>query len=404
MSIACAPPAWGSRASIASAVEERFELSIVMPCLNEAATVADCVKQAREALAKHGIKGEVVVADNGSSDGSRELAAAAGARVVPVPLRGYGSALLTGIAAARGEYVVMGDADGSYDFFAVDAFLVKLREGYDLVMGNRFKGGVAAGAMPFLHRWLGNPVLSFLGRLFFSSDVGDFHSGLRGFRRSPILALDLRTTGMEFASEMVVKAAVHGLRITEVPVTLGPDKRGRPPHLRTWRDGWRHLRFLLLYSPRWLFLYPGALLMIVGALTLLWLLPGERALGSVRFDIHTLVYAAAAIVLGYQSVIFALFTKTFAISEGLLPEDGRLSRLYRYITLETGLAAGIVLVVFGLVLAASAIGIWETQDFGPIVDVPRTLRVVIASSLAITVGVQTFFASFFLSVLGLSRR
>jgi len=404
MSIACAPPAWGARASIASAVEERFELSIVMPCLNEAATVADCVKQAREALAKHGIKGEVVVADNGSSDGSRELAAAAGARVVPVPLRGYGSALLTGIAAARGEYVVMGDADGSYDFFAVDAFLAKLREGYDLVMGNRFEGGVAAGAMPFLHRWLGNPVLSFLGRLFFSSDVGDFHSGLRGFRRSPILALDLRTTGMEFASEMVVKAAVHGLRITEVPVTLGPDRRGRPPHLRTWRDGWRHLRFLLLYSPRWLFLYPGALLMIVGALTLLWLLPGERALGSVRFDIHTLVYAAAAIVLGYQSVIFALFTKTFAISEGLLPEDMRLSRLYRYVTLETGLAAGIVLVVFGLVLAASAIGIWETQGFGPIVDVPRTLRVVIVSSLAITVGVQTFFASFFLSVLGLSRR
>jgi glycosyltransferase involved in cell wall biosynthesis len=385
-------------------LDQRVELSIVMPCLNEAATVADCVTQAREAIARYGIRGEVVVADNGSTDGSRELAAAAGARVVPVPMRGYGSALMTGIASAQGEYVVMGDADGSYDFMAIDTFLTKLREGNDLVMGNRFKGGVAPGAMPFLHKWLGNPVLSWLGRLFFKSDVGDFHSGLRGFRRSPILALDLRTTGMEFASEMVVKAAVHGLRITEVPVTLGPDKRGRPPHLRTWRDGWRHLRFLLLYSPRWLFLYPGALLMIVGALFLLWLLPGERAIGSLRLDVHTLVYAAAAVVLGYQSVIFAVFTKTFAISEGLLPEDPRLTRLYRYVTLETGIIAGIVLVIAGLVLAAAAIGIWETQGFGPLVDVPRTLRLVIVSSLAITLGVQTFFASFFLSVLGLGRR
>jgi len=321
-----------------------------------------------------------------------------------VPMRGYGSALLTGIASARGEFVVMGDADGSYNFMAIDVFLARLREGYDLVMGNRFKGGVAEGAMPFLHRYLGNPVLSFLGRLFFSSEVGDFHSGLRGFRRSPILALDLRTTGMEFASEMVVKASVEGLRIAEVPVTLSPDKRNRPPHLRTWRDGWRHLRFLLLYSPRWLFLYPGASLMVVGAVVLLWLLPGERAIGSLRLDIHTLVYAAAAVMLGYQAVIFALFTKTFAISEGLLPEDPRLTRLYRYVTLETGIVAGIVLVIAGLVLAVTAIGIWQTQGFGPIVDVTRSLRVVILSSLAITLGVQTFFASFFLSVLGLSRR
>ena len=375
-----------------------------MPCLNEAATVADCVKQARSALEKYRVRGEVIVADNGSSDGSRELAAAAGARVVPVPLRGYGSALLSGIASAQGEYIVMGDADGTYDFMAIDRFLAKLREGNDLVMGNRFKGGIAPGAMPFLHRWLGNPVLSWLGRLFFGSDVGDFHAGLRGFRRSAMLGLDLRTTGMEFASEMVVKSSLRGLRIAEVPVTLAPDKRDRPPHLRTWRDGWRHLRFLLLYSPRWLFLYPGALLMIAGTLVGLWLLPGERAIGSLRLDVHTLIYAAAAVVLGYQSVIFAVFTKTFAISEGLMPEDPRLVRLYRYVTLETGILAAIALVVLGVVAAAAAVGIWGQQGFGPIADISFTLRAVIVSSLAITLGVQTFFASFFLSVLGLGRR
>src|SRR5207247_5392649 len=312
-SIAYGPPASESPASIASGLDQRVELSIVMPCLNEAATVGDCVKQAREALAKYAINGEVIVADNGSTDGSRELAAAAGARVVPVPMRGYGSALLTGIASARGEFVVMGDADGSYNFMAIDVFLARLREGYDLVMGNRFKGGVAEGAMPFLHRYLGNPVLSFLGRLFFSSEVGDFHSGLRGFRRSPILALDLRTTGMEFASEMVVKASVEGLRIAEMPVKLSPDKRDRPPHLRTWRDGWRHLRFLLLYSPRWLFLYPGLLLMLAGALVAGWLLPRPRSIDGVTFDVQTLLYAGAAIVIGFQAVLFAIFTKVFAI-------------------------------------------------------------------------------------------
>jgi glycosyltransferase involved in cell wall biosynthesis len=385
-------------------VNDRIELSVVMPCLNEAATVAGCVAQARATIERLGIAGEVIVADNGSTDGSRELAAKAGAKVVPVEVRGYGSALLAGITCARGEYVVMGDADGTYDFGSIDRFMAKLREGHDLVMGNRFAGGVKPGAMPFLHRWLGNPVLSWLGRLFFGAEVGDFHSGLRGFRRAPILDLDLRTTGMEFASEMVVKAALRDLRIAEIPVTLAPDVRDRPPHLRTWRDGWRHLRFLLLYSPRWLFLYPGALLMLAGLAVGLWLLPGERALGDVRFGVHTLVYAATAVVLGYQAVIFAVFTKTFAISEGLLPEDSRLVRLWRYVRLETGVLAGGLLVAVGVIFAASAVGIWQAQGFGPLVDIPATLRVVIVSSLAIALGVQTIFASFFLSVLGLGRR
>jgi glycosyltransferase involved in cell wall biosynthesis len=375
-----------------------------MPCLDEAATVASCVRQAKEAIARLGIRGEVVVADNGSTDGSRELASQAGARVVLAPERGYGSALLAGIRAAHGEYIVMGDADGTYDFASIDRFLERLRGGDELVMGNRFAGGVAPGAMPALHRWLGNPMLSWLGRLFFRVEIGDFHSGLRGFRRASVLGLGLRTTGMEFATEMVVKAALARLRISEVPVTLGPDARGRPPHLRTWRDGWRHLRFLLLYSPRWLFLYPGAALMLAGLAMCAWLLPGEQRVGPVRLDVHTLIYAATVVVLGYQSVIFAVFTKTFAISEGLLPPDPRLDRLYRYVRLETGLLVGGALLVGGLALALAAIGIWGAQGFGSIVDLSRTLRVVIVSSLVMALGAQTIFASFFLSVLGLRRQ
>ena len=383
---------------------DALELSIVMPCLDEAKTVGECVTRARGALSRLGIAGEVIVADNGSTDGSREIAEEAGARVIPVSALGYGAALAAGIAAARGRFVLMGDADLTYDFDAIDPFVARLRAGDDLVMGDRFAGGISRGAMPLLHRWIGNPILSFLGRVFFRTKVHDFHCGLRAFRRDAVLALDLRSTGMEYATEMVAKSALHGLKVTEVSATLAPDRRDRPPHLRTWRDGWRHLRFMLLYSPRWLFLYPGALLMVVGALVSLWLLPGPQRAGNVSFDLHTLVYAAIAMIVGFQAVVFALFTKTFAISEGLLPEDPRLTRLYRYVTLETGIIAAIVLVIAGLVLAATAIGIWETQGFGPIVDVPRTLRVVIVSSLAITLGVQTFFASFFLSVLGLSRR
>lgn len=375
-----------------------------MPCLNEAATVGRCVEQAFDAIRRFGINGEVVVADNGSTDGSREIAARAGARVVDAATRGYGAALAAGIAASRGTYVLMGDADLTYDFGSMDLFLERLRAGDDLVMGNRFRGGVAKGAMPFLHRWLGNPVLSYLGRLFYRSDIGDFHCGLRAFRRDRILALDLRTTGMEYATEMVVKSSLHGLRVSEVPATLAPDLRDRAPHLRTWRDGWRHLRFMLLYTPRWLFLYPGALLILVGALVMLWLLPGPQRAGSVSFDLHTLVYAAIAMIIGYQAVVFALFTKTFAITEGLLPRDPRLDRLYRYVTLETGLVFGFAALIVGIVGSLYAVGVWTAKSFGPIDESEHTLRIVIVSSTAIALGLETILSSFFLSVLGLRRR
>ncbi|MDP9300387.1 MAG: glycosyltransferase family 2 protein [Actinomycetota bacterium] len=374
-----------------------------MPCLNEAESLGICIEKARDVLQALGISGEVIVADNGSSDGSQAIARGLGARVVDVEAKGYGSALLGGIRAACGEFVIMGDADDSYDFSAIGPFVEKLRQGYDLVMGNRFAGGIRPGAMPALHRYLGNPVLSRIGRLFFNSPVGDFHCGLRGFRKAAIERLDLRTTGMEFASEMVVKATLMDLRITEVPTTLSPARRTRQPHLRTWRDGWRHLRFLLLYSPRWLFLYPGAFLMLAGLLVGGWLIPGPRRIGSVGFDVHTLLYAAGAIIIGFQSVVFAFFTKIFAISEGLLPEDPRLTKAFKYITLETGLAAGSLLVVAGLAGSIYAFLHWSLGSFGAL-DVTRTLRIVIPSLTALMLGSEVILSSFFLSVLGMSRR
>jgi glycosyltransferase involved in cell wall biosynthesis len=306
-----------------------LELSIVMPCLNEAETLATCIGKARDYLERQQIAGEVLIADNGSSDGSQEIATNSGARVVPIPERGYGSALRGGIAAAKGQYIIMGDADDSYDFTNLSPFLEKLRQGYDLVMGNRFQGGIKPGAMPVLHKYLGNPVLTWLGRLFFGSPCGDFHCGLRGFSKQAIKQLNLRTTGMEFASEMVVKASLYGLKITEVPTTLSPDGRSRPPHLKTWRDGWRHLRFLLMYSPRWLFLYPGLALMFLGFVATIWFMTQPK--------VHTLLYSATALIIGFQIVSFAVFTKAFAISEGLLPEDRKLKRFLRYINLEVGL-------------------------------------------------------------------
>jgi len=382
---------------------ESIELSIVMPCLNEAETLATCINKALSFMEKGNVAGEVIIADNGSTDGSQKIARAHGARVVNVTERGYGAALMGGIMAARAKYVIMGDADDSYDFTNLDGFVSKLREGYDLVMGNRFSGGIKPGAMPPLHRYLGNPVLTGIGRLFFRSPCRDFHCGLRGFRKDAILVLNLRTTGMEFASEMVVKATLHKLRIAEVPTTLSPDGRNRPPHLRSWRDGWRHLRFLLLYSPRWLFLYPGALLMLVGLITGLWILPGPKVLGGVTFDVHTLIYSSVAVLIGMQSIIFALFTKIFAITEGLLPEDPRLEGLFRIFTLEKGLAVGGLMTMGGVALSIYVIIYWGARSFGPL-NYSTTMRMVIPAATMLSVGSQIILSSFFLSILGLKHK
>ena len=397
------PRVWSGATMSGTNPSDSIEVTVVMPCLNEAETLAVCIRKALDCLSDNGISGEVVVADNGSTDGSQAIAEAEGARVVPVEVKGYGNALMGGIDSARGRYVLMGDADDSYDFSALLPFIEKLREGNDLVMGNRFRGGIAPGAMPALHRYLGNPVLSGLGRLFFRCPVGDFHCGLRGFSREAIWRMKLQTTGMEFASEMVVKATLLGLRIVEVPTTLSPDGRSRPPHLRSWRDGWRHLRFMLLFSPAWLFLYPGLLLMIVGLGVGGWLLPEARQLGGATLDVNTLAYSALAVLLGFQSVLFAVFTRTFVSTQGLGPDSRTLNKLYRYVTLETGLIVGGVLIVLGLTGSVAATFGWSEVDFGEL-NPSEVLRQVIPSVLAIALGFQIVLASFFLSVLGLKRR
>ena len=380
-----------------------LELSIVMPCLNEAETLSICIQKAQQSLLKHDVRGEILVADNGSTDGSQEIARKMGARLIEVPDKGYGSALRGGVAAARGEYIIMGDADDSYNFSELSPFIQKLREGYDLVMGNRFEGTIKPGAMPALHKYVGNPVLTGIGRLLFSSQTGDFHCGLRAFRKDALEKLNLRTTGMEFASEMVVKATLHRMRVAEVPITLYPDGRSRPPHLRSWHDGWRHLRFMFLYSPRWLFLYPGLMLMIIGAMISVWLLPGPKTIGTVTFDVNTLLYGGLAIIIGFEAINFAVFTKVFAISEGLLPEDPRLNKVFHIIKLETGLIVGIVLVLAGLIGSIYVLDIWKTRSFGPL-EYSHTLRVVIPAGISLTLGSQTILSSFFLSILGLKRR
>lgn len=384
-------------------MDQHCELSIVIPCLNESETLATCTRKALRFLNSNSVSGEIIIADNGSTDGSSAIALKEGARVVDIPVKGYGAALLGGIEAARGAYIIMGDADDSYDFTELMPFLEKLRRGFDLVMGNRFKGGIKPGAMPFLHRYLGNPVLSFIGRLFFKSPVGDFHCGLRGFRRDSILSLNLRTTGMEFASEMIVKASLQKLRIAEVPTILYPDGRSRPPHLRTWRDGWRHLRFLLLYSPRWLFLYPGILFVALGLFFSTILLITPIRIGHVVLDIGTLLYTTLFIIIGMQSVIFAVFTKVFGISEGYLPEDQKMTVLLNYVTLETGLLSGGLLITAGVITSIMALKYWQYYLFGALVP-SISLRFIIPGVTLFTLGFQIVLASFFLSILGLQRR
>jgi Glycosyl transferase family 2 len=384
------------------APESAIELSIVLPCLNEAITLGGCIQAAQAALRALSIEGEVIVADNGSTDGSQEIAERLGARVVPVPVRGYGSALQGGIREARGRFVIMGDADATYDFHAIEPFVEQLRAGYDLVMGNRFAGGIADGAMPWKNRWIGNPVLTGLGRLFFRSPIADFHCGLRGFRRDAILALDLQASGMEFASEMVVRATLSELRVTEVPTTLSRSDERRASSLRPWRDGWRHLRFLLVYSPRWLFLYPGLFLMALGTVATLWLLPGPRVVGHVTFDVQTLLLACMTIAIGFQAVLFSVLGRVYAWNEGLLPGGSRFQRLMRYATLELGLVVGMTWVLAGAAGSIYAFVRWSAVSFGAL-DASTALRIVIPSLTALLLGAQVVLASFFLGLLGNQR-
>ena len=376
------------------------ELSIVMPCLNEQETLKTCITKAKGFLERAGVSGEIIVADNGSNDGSQDIALECGAIVVDVPVKGYGSALMGGIFHASGEYIIMGDADDSYDFANLDNFIEELRAGADLVMGNRFKGGIQPGAMPPLHKYLGNPVLSGIGKLFFKSSIGDFHCGLRGFRRQAILDLNLHTTGMEFASEMVVKATLNELKIVEVPTVLHPDGRSRPPHLRSWRDGWRHLRFLLMYSPRWLFLYPGLALLFVGLLMMALLLPGSLRIGEVELDIHTLLLACGAIILGVQTVTFAFLARQYTINQGLLPTDAFFEGLIEKISLEKALVFGLILLTSGAGLIIYGILQWAQVGFGSLSAVSM-MRVLLPAVTLLAVGFQIIIASFFSGILSL---
>ncbi|HZR49985.1 MAG TPA: glycosyltransferase family 2 protein [Streptosporangiaceae bacterium] len=377
-----------------------MELTVVMPCLNEAETVATCVRKAIGFLAESGITGEVLIADNGSTDGSQRLAEAEGARVVDVTEKGYGNALMGGIVAAKGKYIIMGDADDSYDFTNLMPFVEELRKGADLVMGNRFKGGIAPGAMPPLHKYLGNPVLSFVGRLFFRSHIGDFHCGLRGFSRDAVMSLNLQATGMEFASEMVVKATLAKQHITEVPTTLAKDGRTRPPHLHTWRDGWRHLRFLLLFSPRWLFFLPGTALFTAGLVVGALVTPGPISIGSVTFDVDTLVAAGAAVVIGFQAILFWLFTQVYAGAEGFLPEEPKVQRILGKLSLERGLILGGAIGVAGLTGIVSSLVYWHGQGFHGL-NYEHSLRLMIPSVTALIVSWQLILGTFFLSILGI---
>jgi glycosyltransferase involved in cell wall biosynthesis len=385
-------------------VTDSVELSIVMPCLNEAETIARCIEKAKAGIQDSGVRGEIIVADNGSTDGSQAIAEKLGARVVPVQEKGYGSALRGGIQAASGKWILMGDADDSYDFSQADRFVKKFQEGFDLVMGCRLPvggGTIMPGAMPWKNRRIGNPVLSFIGRLFFKCPAHDFHCGLRGLTRAAHEKMELQTTGMEFASEMVIKATLKRLKITEVPITLHKDGRSRPPHLKPWRDGWRHLRFMLLYSPRWLFLVPGLLLSFLGMVVSIALALGSFRLGTIEFNVGTLAVACMMVIIGFQLAAFAFYTKVFAIAEGLLPEDSKLTRVFKIFTLEKGILFGLAILLAGIILLIRALWIWRQADYGILPSTEENMRRLIPAVTLVVLGIQTVFSSFFMSVLGL---
>jgi glycosyltransferase involved in cell wall biosynthesis len=376
------------------------DVSVVIPCLNEANSLGFCIEKAMRAFSAAGLRGEVVVADNGSTDGSIEIAQKLGARVVPVVQRGYGAALRAGIEASRGAFILMGDADDSYDFSEVPRFVEIWRQGFDVVMGNRFRGEIKPGAMPWHHKYIGNPVLSTLLNMFFHAGIGDSHCGMRGFTRAVYDRMDLRSTGMEFASEFVIKAAQLGAQVTEIPITLWPDKRGRRPHLRSFRDGWRHLRFMLLYAPNWLFLLPGASLVAIGLFLVFWLLPGPRTLTpKVTLDVHTMIFGVIFTLLGVQILSIGAFAKVFSYAERFDRRNISLKRALAHVTLESGLLLGGVLFLAGFAGCAWVVWGWVASGFGPMQEV----RQVLFWSMWLFVGIQIIFGSFFLSMLGISR-
>jgi glycosyltransferase involved in cell wall biosynthesis len=396
----------GNKTPLTKSTARDLEVSVVMPCLNEADTLQTCIEKAQQSLHEYNIRGEIIVADNGSTDGSQAIAKRKGVRVLQVEAKGYGHALMAAIAAARGEFIIMGDADNSYDFFDIPRFVEKLREGFDLVQGCRLPSGggkVLTGAMPFLHRWVGNPMFSGMTRRMFHTPIHDVYCGMRGFTKEFYDGLHQRCTGMEFATEMIIKASLFGAKFAEIPITLYPDgRKSHAPHLKTFRDGWRTLRFFLMYSPRWLFLLPGLFLVLAGLIGYAVAMPGMTFKG-VTFDAHTLLFSSLAILCGYQSSLFAIFTKTFAISEGLMPEDRRLTRFFEVVNLERGLImAGIALLV-GLALLLAAVNQWRLAGYGNL-DYPQTMRLVVPGMMLTALGFQTVLSSFFVSILGLRRR
>lgn len=372
-----------------------------MPCLNEAETLAICIRKAKKYIADNNLKAEVLIADNGSTDRSVEIALAEDARVIPVSVKGYGAALLAGIKESKGKYIIMGDADDSYDFYALNLFVDKLKEGFELVMGNRFKGGIRPGAMPFMHQYFGNPVLTFIGRLFFRNQIGDYNCGLRGFNKDKILSLHLVTPGMEFATEMVVKSTIRKLTITEVPIILYPDGRKRPPHLQTWRDGWRQLVFLLIYSPKWLFLFPSLFFLFLSFAGIFALLPGTLYFSNFALDIHTLTIVGTTTALSYQLLLFTVLIRVFSINMGLYPAQKKHRRFTDYFTLERGIVIGLIMLISGLFMLIVLFYKWAQLYFGPIPDLGASFRLLIPAVTLISLGVQTIFSSFFLRILNL---